>query len=119
MKYSLIILFCILSVACTNLNHKVEEGNQNSGGELLKFAEANCFFWYFKKKGYDLQDIRAISGGIVETGSYSSEKYQQVSLLVKGYTPPISTKQGIDIDLFKCFQLGEDMEFINSLQNIK
>ena len=73
----------------------------------------------FKKKGYDLQDIRAISGGIVEMGSYSAEIYRQISLLVKDYKPSITTKQRIDIDLLKCFNLYEDTEFIQSIKNIK
>ena len=119
MKRFLLIFFAIFIVACSTSNQKVKEVSHRSDDELLRFAEANCFFWYFKKKGYDLQDIGAISGGIVEIGSYSSDKYQQVSFLVKDYKPAINTKQEIDIDLLKCFRLREDIEFINSIENIK
>ena len=92
---------------------------QVSEDELLKFAKANCFFWYFKKKDYDLKDIGAISGGIVETGSYSAERYRKVSLLVKDYAPELSTKQEIDVDLLKCFELERDEEFLDSLEEIR
>jgi hypothetical protein len=84
----------------------------------MEFAKANCFYWYFKKKSYDLQDIRAITGGMVEVGSYSSEKYQQVALLVKDYQPKILTKQNIDIDLLKCFRLDKDIGFTQALERI-
>ena len=77
------------------------------------------FFWYFKKKNYDLKDIRAISGGIVETGSFSPEKYQKVSILVKDFSPNIKTKQNIDIDLYKCFKLSSDKEFLEKLKQIE
>lgn len=114
-KSPLLIFFSILMLACSTSTQKIEDGRQYSDSELLRFAEASCFYWYFKKKGYELQDIRAISGGIVELGSHSFEKYQEVSLLVKAYKPPIATKQEIDIDLLKCFRLRGDIEFIESL----
>lgn len=118
-RFLIFFLGCMFIVACSTSNHKVKDENDHSKNELLRFAEANCFFWYFKKKGYDLQDIRAISGGIVEIGSYSSEKYRQVSLLVKDYKPSIATKQEIDIDLLKCFCMRKDIEFIQSIEKIK
>ncbi len=83
--------------------------------ELLDFAKANCLYWYFSKKGYDLKDIRGISGGIVELGSNSAEEYERVSLLVKQYHPPLQTKQNIDIDLLKCFTMEHDAAFLRSL----
>ncbi len=83
--------------------------------ELLDFAKATCFYWYFSKKGYDLKDIRGISGGIVELGSNSAEEYERVSLLVRQYSPPLQTKQNIDIDLLKCFTLEHDAAFLRSL----
>ena len=86
--------------------------------ELLQFAEASCFFWYFKKKNYDLNDIRAISGGIVEMGSHSADKYQKLSLIVKEYRPAITTKQNIDIDLLKCFKLDTDEAFLDKLNSL-
>jgi hypothetical protein len=54
----------------------------------------------------------------VELGSYSAEKYQQVSLLVKEYKPEIPTKQNIDVDLLKCFRLEKDKEFMQSIYKI-
>jgi hypothetical protein len=120
MKRFLIFLFgSIFIITCSTANHKVKDEHGLSKDELIAFAEANCFFWYFKKMGYDLQEIRAISGGMVEMGSYSAEKYRQVSLLVKDYKPSITTKQQIDIDLLKCFNLSEDIEFIQSIEKIK
>lgn len=88
----------------------------NSDSELLEFAQASCFYWYFKNKNYDLQDIRAITGGIVEMGSYSADIYQVVALKVKNYSPNLLTKQNIDIDLLKCFELDRDPDFLCSLE---
>ncbi len=68
---------------------------------------------------YDLKDIRAISGGIVELGSYSPQKYQNVAFLVKEYRPSLATKSNIDIDLLKCFKLETDEDFLNSLEKLK
>jgi hypothetical protein len=115
----LIILTCFTNISCSYAVNSENSEEINSNGELLEFAKANCFFWYFKKKGYDLKDIRAISGGIVETGSLSPEKYQQVSMLVKEYSPNIQTKQNIDLDLYKCFELSKDIEFLNNLRKIE
>lgn len=116
MKHFIIFSLLFLFFACSTNSYKV---GQNSDDELLRFAEANCFFWYFKKKGYDLQDIRAITGGIVEMGSYSAEKYQKVAFLVKNYKPEVKTKQKIDIELQKCFCLSNDIEFIKAIEQIK
>ena len=116
MKRFIILPLIFLFFSCSTYNHKV---NQNTDDELLRFAEANCFFWYFKKKGYDIEDIGAITGGIVEMGSYSAEKYQKVAFLVKNYKPEVKTKHKIDIDLFKCFCLSEDIEFVKSIEKIK
>jgi hypothetical protein len=115
----ILLLGAFFIIACSSIDHKVKHENYHSENELLAFAEANCFFWYFKKKGYDLHDIRAISGGIVEKGLYSPEKYQQVSSLVAAYQPTIATKQEIDIDLLKCFCLRKDTEFVRSIEKIK
>ena len=116
MKRFILLPLLLLFLSCSTYNYKV---NHNSDDELLRFAEANCFFWYFKKKGYDIEDIGAITGGIVEMGSYSAEKYQQVAFLVKNYKPAVKTKHKIDIDLLKCFYLCEDIEFIQSIEKIK
>jgi len=98
---------------------QADQATNSNSDELIKFAKVNCLFWYFKKHNYDIKDIREISGGIVEMGSYSAEKYQNLSLLVKKYKPKIQTKQNIDIDLYKCFILESDKEFINTIDNLK
>lgn len=116
MKRFIIFPLLFVFLSCSAYHYKM---NQNSDDELLRFAEANCFFWYFKKKGYDIQDIGAITGGIVEMGTYSAEKYQKVALLVKNYKPAVQTKHNIDIDLLKCFCLREDIEFVRSIEKIK
>ena len=112
LKYTALLL---LISGCTQTGNS----ENNEENELLKFAKANCFFWYFKKKNYDLKDIRAITGGIVETGTYSAEKYQSVALLVKEYSPQIRTKQNIDVDLNKCFVLENDKQFIKEINKLK
>ena len=117
MKHVLLVWLVVILFGCST--QAVKTSAKQSTDELLEFAKANCFFWYFKNNNYDLQDIRAISGGIIEMGSYSADKYQQVSLLVKEYQPLITTKQNIDVDLLKCFQLERDAEFIRSLNEIK
>lgn len=114
-----LILMAALLFGCYDQKEASNLGHQKLPDELLDFAKANCFFWYFKKKNYDLEDIRSISGGIVEMGSYSAEQYQQVSLLVRDYSPPIQTKQNIDIDLLKCFLLEQDPDFLQSIEKIK
>lgn len=115
MKYSALTIICIsfLTVSCVSTTEKPVDD------ELSRFAEANCFYAYFKKKNYDLKDIRAISGGIVEMGSYSAEKYQAVAGLIKEFNPEYSTKHNIDNDLLKCFKLDSDPEFMKSLNRIK
>lgn len=119
MRYILLAFLITFLFGCSIQNVANESSSQQSPEELLEFAKANCFFLYFKKKGYDLEDIRSISGGIVEMGSYSADRYQQVSLLVQDYSPLIRTKQNIDIDLFKCFKLDKDPDFIRSIDKLK
>jgi len=115
MKHSsLVVLYIsLMSVSCVSTNKKLVDD------ELLQFAKANCFYAYFKKKNYDLKDIRAISGGIVGMGTYSAEKYQVVEELIKEYKPKYSTKHSVDNDLLKCFKLESDSDFIESLDRIK
>jgi len=109
-----VLIFCGAALLSSCV-HAAEKAPSPPPPDLLQFAKANCFFWYFNKKGYDLEDIRAVSGGIVERGSASPEQYGQVSLLVKNYRPPLKTKQNIDIDLLKCFTMEHDAEFLRSL----
>jgi len=115
-KYLLILCSAVLLSSCVHAAEKVPPAPQD---ELLDFAKANCLFWYFSKKGYDLEDIRGISGGIVERGSAAAEQYERVSLLVKNYRPPLKTKQGIDIDLLKCFTMEHDADFLRSLAKVQ
>ena len=119
MRCILLFFFITFLFGCSIQNITNESSSQQSPEELLEFAKANCFFWYFKKKGYDLKDIGSISGGIVEMGSLSADRYQQVSLLVQNYSPLIRTKQNIDIDLLKCFKLDKDPDFIRSIDKLK
>ena len=81
-----------------------------SKNELKKFSYANCLMWYFESKGYDTEDVRSISGGIVETSNISLDKFQEIALIVKEYQPEMETKNNIDINLLKCFYLEESAE---------
>lgn len=108
----------LLVASCTQASPHSYGNNASEPNELLAFAKANCFFWYFKKMNYDLKDIRAIMGGIVELGSYSPEKYQAVAFLVKEYKPQLTTKNNIDVDLLKCFALESDKGFLDSLNKL-
>jgi len=114
-----IILLFLLVSACANTNNRQSLDKNIKQDELLEFAKVNCMFWYFKKLDYDLKDIRAISGGIVELGTYSADTYQKIALLTKEYTPKISTKQNIDIDLLKCFKFDSDSVFKGKLNTLK
>lgn len=117
-QLSLVFLILLIS-SCAYHGRQPSPVASTHDAELLKFAKANCFFWYFKKNNYDLKDIRAISGGIVETGTSSANKFQQASFLVKEYNPQIATKHGTDIDLLKCFELENDEGFLKSLAEIE
>lgn len=119
MRGFLSLLLVAFLFGCSSQSANTELSTQQSSNELLQFAKANCFFWYFKKKGYELDDIRSISGGIVEMGSYSADMYQRVSLLVRDYSPAIQSKQNIDVDLLKCFRLDGDTDFIRSIDKLK
>jgi hypothetical protein len=110
-RHLLILCAAVLLSSCVHAAEKAPLPQ----AELLDFAKANCLFWYFSKKGYDLEDIRGISGGIVERGTASAEQYERVSLLVKNYRPPLKTKQALDIDLLKCFTMEHDADFLRSL----
>ena len=114
-----VVLAGLLISSCAQTTPRSSANTVSPEDELLSFAKVNCFFGYFKKMKYDLEDIRAISGGIVELGSYSPQKYQNVALLVKEYKPSFATKNDIDIDLLKCFKLEADEEFLNSLEKLK
>jgi hypothetical protein len=100
------MLIPIIATGCAISNAKVN----NEANEKNKFALTNCLMWYMQSKGYDTEDIRSISGGIVETSDISLDEFQKIALLVKEYEPTIQTKQNIDINLLKCFYLEESEE---------
>ncbi|MGL6161926.1 hypothetical protein [Microbulbifer sp.] len=80
------------------------EGDQEV---LYQYAQASCLFWHFKEKGYDTDDIRSITGGIVERSNISAEKFQEISLFVKSYSPQLESKNNISVSLNKCFHLKQ------------
>jgi len=104
-----------LLLVLTSCTHTPPPSVAPRSSELLQFAKANCLFWYFKKKGYDVQDIRAISGGMVELGSAAAEQYERIAQLVKDYKPQLTSKQEIDVDLLKCFTMEQDAAFLRAL----
>lgn len=85
---------------------------------LYKFALANCMFKYFETKGYDTDDIRAISGGIVETSDISIDKIQAIALFISEYNSNLETKSNIDSQLNTCFNLEESKEFRNLIDSL-
>ena len=98
------ILSCL--IGCTAPQVK----ESTAGTELETFAQVNCLYWYFKKKGYDTKDIQAIAGGLVEMSERSSDSFQKVALFVKDYQPDIKSKANVDVDLYKCFKLDGSEE---------
>ena len=106
-----VFLLLTLSFSCTSMPEKGKDS-------LMDFASANCFFWYFKDNNISTSDISKITGGIVEMSSYSADKFQQVALLVKNYSPQLNTKHKVEIQLAKCFLLKDDASFIKELKTI-
>lgn len=81
-------------------------GDDETDREVLyQYAQANCLFWYFEENGYDTDDIRSIAGGIVERSDISADKFQEISLFVKSYSPQLESKSNISVSLNKCFHL--------------
>lgn len=109
---SIIIFSIILSLSSCSSKQKKDED------ALVIFAKSNCFFWYFKSQNIDTTEIRKITAGVVEMSTYSAEKFQEVALLVKNYSPNTFTKQNIDIELSKCFSLNSDKEFLGKIDAI-
>lgn len=114
---------CILSFAvlfsCSS-NQPAQVGKTSyQNDELLRFAEASCFSWYFRKNQYNDESIRGIAGGIVELSTYSAEKFRNTALLVRDYKPALESKNNIDIDLAKYFYLESDKDFLKDLDNIR
>lgn len=98
MRVVMLAIACFLISSCTSTK-KIDSDN------LYRFAEVNCLYWYFEKKGYDTTDIRSISGGFVEKSDSSLQKFQDISMFVKSYAPNLDSKNNIDVDLNRCFQL--------------
>ena len=109
----LVLLIGVLTLSSCSTTAPKKENK-----DLLEFAKSNCFFWYFKSQNIDTSDIKKITSGIVEMSTYSADKFQQVAFLVKGYSPEVSSKNNINIELHKCFILDSDKEFINKLHAI-
>lgn len=99
-----IIFSCLIGCTAPQVTNSTAET------ELKTFAQANCLYWYFKKKGYDTKDIQAIARGLVEMSERSSDSFQKVALFVKDYQPDIKSKANVDVDLFKCFKLDGSEE---------
>ena len=59
------VVFFVVATVSGCASSGMEKSNSNES--LTKFAYANCLMWYFESKKYNTDDIRAISGGIVET----------------------------------------------------
>ncbi|XOF35178.1 MAG: hypothetical protein ACL93V_07790 [Candidatus Electrothrix sp. YB6] len=122
-KRSVLLLFLLpllLQSACSAVEQKeLKEQNtvqirQTEEQRLWKFAYANCLFQYFQTKGYDLHDIRAISGGYTEMTEASTETLQEIARQIELYQPELRTKQDIDPVLYKCFFL-EDNEALKRI----
>jgi len=96
------VLATVLVGCSTSTNTKQLENN------LYKFAYANCLFQYFNSKGYDTAAIRGISGGFVETGNASPEKYQSIAEAIATINFELDSKAEIDPSLNKCFHLEKD-----------
>jgi len=104
-----ILFFLSLLLSCTPGISSQDERTKT----LYKYAYSSCIFWYFKEKGYDAEDIRSVNGGIVETSQVSLDKFQEISLFIKDYTPSIQTKNNIDQHLAKCFYLEDSKDLSN------
>lgn len=115
MKYSNILMAAIFSIFLVSCS----SNPVNHDDDLLRFANSNCFFWYFKSKDLNTDEIKKITAGIVEKSSLSADKFQQVAFLVKDYKPAIETKSDVDVQLAKCFTLVDDSAFNEELDKIR
>jgi len=112
MNNIVIILFSLLIISCST-------APVSHNDELMRFANSNCIFWYFKSKNLDTNEIKKITSGIVERSHISADKFQQVALFVKKYSPSIKTKSNVDVQLAKCFVLADDIAFTAELERIR
>src|SRR5690554_4851309 len=88
-------------------------GKDKAQSDLTKFAYANCLMWYFESKGNDTEDIRAISGGMVENSVICVKRFQKLLLAVMSYSSDIESKNNVDLNLLKCFH-RKDYEKLNA-----
>jgi len=112
LRYVSLVFVIVLCSGCAS--NIVSKSGHNK--PLKNFAYASCLLGYFESKGYDTSDIRSISGGIVETSDVSLDKFQEMALLVKRFSPDLSTKQDINKKLLKCFYLESDPEISHKLR---
>jgi hypothetical protein len=112
-----ILLVLSLLSACSVIQSSKEIAAPDAKKKLLEFAQANCLLWYFKNKGYNIDDIQAISAGYVELGGVSIDKFQKIALFVKDYAPDIKSKNNIDVQLNKCFHLEQSDELMELINN--
>lgn len=108
----ILVVFLLLIMSCST-------SPINNNEELMRFANSNCIFWYFKSKNLDIDEIKKITSGIVEKSHISAEKFQQVAMLVKEFKPSIKTKSNVDVQLAKCFLLADDITFSAELERIR
>jgi hypothetical protein len=87
----------------SNPAHQAALADQN----LVAFSLANCLFWYFQKRGWDVEGIRSISGGYVEMGDKPAEAYERLTEFIRDYRPAIQTKHPVDVELLRCFHLSD------------
>jgi len=107
MRIFVIICTSLFLVACSSIpvthqNHRAKN--------LYKYAHSSCLFLYMNSEGYNTNDIRSISAGIVETSNISINVFSEISIFIKNYKPNLDTKNNINIDLNKCFYLEDSKE---------
>ncbi|CCN33831.1 exported hypothetical protein [Vibrio nigripulchritudo SO65] len=86
--------------------------------QLLNFAHVNCLFNYMKSKGYETEDLRTLSAGIVEKSTLDPEKFVHVHELVKSYESSAKYKAEVDTNLTKCFEIPFDKNFAKKIEEI-
>ena len=84
--------------------------DRTASPNLVAFSHANCLFWYFQGQGWDTDGIRGIAGGFVEKGTHAAETYAEIAEFIRGYRPPLQTKEDVDIRLLRCFHLNDSAE---------
>ena len=119
MKCIIVFFSFLLILGCSQSEISTTSSASTEPNELMEFAKASCISSYFRKKGYDLKDIRFVTAAIVAKGSYAAERYANVAGAVQTYSPDIKTKQNVDVDLFKCFFLDQDKKFIAIINEIE